>query len=265
MKWYELLASIISVGLWSWISIILFGGAVGTTIIFFPLGALPILFIMGFILYFWADDTFQKVVGSKVRSGITEFPLEVSMCLYGENENKIAFTCDGRSVILTVESPSYSNIDSPAGVKEFLKGKVRHQDGVNLEWIDGYTVTDISENKDARTHQIVISIPDEIVLSDQYIDHQIQNVGRVFKRNYAGNSMRWLLYPQGERKTVRKDGRLFVYIDRLQLVPGFLNEKEKIMSEKQITRNIKNRLWNRVDVKCISLDEKTYCGEILGA
>lgn len=52
MKWYELLASIISAGLWAWIGLIFFGGAVGTTIIFFPFGALPILFVVGVILYF---------------------------------------------------------------------------------------------------------------------------------------------------------------------------------------------------------------------
>jgi hypothetical protein len=228
----------------------------GNTILILPFGIFPIIFIIGWLLFFSAEEGLQKSIGSKIRSGITEYPLEASMCLYGANENKIAFTDDGKSVVLTVESPSHMSIDSPAEIKEFLKEQMRHQDSVNPDWVDDYTVTDISENKEARTHRIVISIPDEIVLSDQYIDHEIKNVGRVFKRNNAGNSIRWLLYPQGERKTVRKDGRLFVYIDRLQIAPGILDEKQKIMSEKQITRNIKNRLWNRVDVKCISLDKK---------
>lgn len=225
---------------------------------------MPILFFVGVILYFYADDLYQKNVGSKVSSGITEFPLEASMCLYGTNENKINFSEDGSSVVLTIETPSYINLDTPANVREYLKEKMRGIDSVDLNWVDQYTITAISENEEVGSHQIVVSIPDEVVLTDKYINHEIKNVGRVFKRNNAGNSIRWLLYPQGERRTERKDGRLFVYIDRLQIVPGILDEKQKIMSEKQITRNIKNRLWNRVDVKCISLDEKTYCGEILG-
>lgn len=90
-------------------------------------------------------------------------------------------------------------------------------------------------------------------------------MGRVFKRNTAGNSVRWLLGSPGERKIIRIDGRLFVYIDRIQMVQGIVDDtKEIIMSEKQITRNIKNRLWNRVDVKCISIDENTYFGKIIG-
>lgn len=85
----------------------------------------------------------------------------------------------------------------------------------------------------------------------------------VFVLGGHGNDIRYLGHPQGERRTERKDGMLLVYIHRLQIVPGFLFEKQKTMSEKQITRNIKNRLWNRVDVKCISLDEDNFCGVIL--
>ncbi len=236
----------------------------GNTILILPFGLLPILFIVGWVLFSSAEDGLQKSVGSKIRTGITEYPLEVSMALYGTNENKITFSEDGRSVILTVESPGYINLDTPSNVKEYLKEGMRHSDSVNLDWVNQYTITAISEDKEAGTHQIVVSIPDEVVLTDQYIEHEINNVGRVFKRNSAGNSIRWLLYPQGERRVERKDGRLFVYIDRLQIVPGILDEKQKIMSEKQITRNIKNRLWNRVDVRCVSLDERVYCGEILG-
>jgi hypothetical protein len=133
-----------------------------------------------------------------------------------------------------------------------------------MDLVDHYIITDLKNNIEAGTRQITISIPDEVVLTDQYIDHEIQSVGRVFIRNHAGNSIRWLHYPQGERKCIRKEGRLFVYIDRLQIVPGFFDGKQTMMSVNQITRNIKNRLWNRVDVKCISMDERTYCGEILG-
>ncbi|MDN3552194.1 hypothetical protein QWY74_01710 [Halomonas almeriensis] len=236
----------------------------GNTMLIFPFGLLPILFIVGWVLFSSAEDELQKSVGSKIRAGITEYPLEVSMALYGTNENKISFSEDGKSVILIVESPRYINLDTPANVREYLKESMPHSESVNMDWVNQYAITAISENKEARTHQIVVSIPDEIVLTDKYIEHEITNVGRVFKRNDAGNSIRWLLYTQGERRVERKDGRLFVYIDRLQIAPGILDEKQKIMSEKQITRSIKNRLWNRVDVRCISLDERVYCGEILG-
>ena len=43
------------------------------------------------------------------------------MALCGDNENKISFTNDGKSVVLTVGSPSYISIDDSSGVKEFLK------------------------------------------------------------------------------------------------------------------------------------------------
>jgi len=132
-------------------------------------------------------------------------------------------------------------VAAPASVREYLKENMRHDDNVNLDWVKEYTIAAISENTEAGTQQIVVSIPNEVVLTDQYIDHEIKNFGRVFKRNDAGNSIRWLLYPQGENRVERKGGRLLVYIDRLQVVPGILDEKQKIMSEKKITRNIKNR------------------------
>jgi len=262
MKWYELLASIVSIGFWGLFGLIVFGGAAGLTLVVFPFGLLPFVFIIGWVLFSSAEESFQFAIGSRIRSGITEYPLEVSMCLYGENENKIAFSDDGRSVILTVEKPNFMDIENLAGFQEYLKEHLRDNHSVNLDWVDHFTCTSISEDKDAGVYQLVISIPDEVVLTDQYIDHEIQNIGRVFKRNNAGNSQRWLLYRQGDRRIMRKGGKLFVYIDRLQLVPGIFDEKQKIMSERQITRNIKNRLWNRVDVKCISIDQKTYCGEI---
>ena len=135
-----------------------------------------------------------------------------------------------------------------------------------MDWVNHYNITKIGKNKETGKQQIIISMPDEVVLTDQYIDHEIQNIGRVFTRNAGAVAQRWLLWSHGERKTMREHGRLLVYIERIQLVPGIFQDfgKEKIMSEKQITRNIKNRLWNRVDVKCISITESTYCGEILG-
>lgn len=263
MKWHLILASIVGLGFWGWVGLTFFGAAVGTTLLIFPFGILPILLIIGWILFSTAGSLIHVNIGSKVRSGITEYPTGISMCLYGGNNNEIAFTDDGKSVIITVKPSWDINIDNIDEVKNVLKTYIGHHGAENLDWFDHYIITKASKNEVDGGYQIVVSISDEVVLSSQYIEHEIQNVGRVFKRNSV-NKMRWLLQPQGMRKTMRKDGRLFVYIDRMQLVPGMFDEKQKIMSEKQITRNIKNRLWNRVNVKCISIDANTYCGEMLG-
>ena len=236
---------------------------VGNTVWVLPFGLWPVFLFAGFVLFVVVRNRYVKGIGSKHRGGITEYPSEVSMVLYGTDANNIAFSDDGKNVVLTIESPGYMSLNSSAEVKEFLTETIRLLDGVDRNWVNHYIVTSIIENKENGTHQIVISIPDEVVLTDQYIDHEIQNLGRVFTSR-TPHEVRTLLWPQGQRKTLREDGRLFVYIDRLQAVPGFFSIETVVMSEKQITRNIKNRLWNRVEVKCISIDEKTYCGEILG-
>ena len=105
-------------------------------------------------------------------------------------------------------------------------------------------------------------MPDEIVLTRDYIEHEIKNIGNVFKRNDQGNNCRYLLGALGEHEIVKMDDRLLAYIERRQRVQSFFGEKDITMSKKQITQNIKNRLWNRVDVKCISIDKKTCCCEI---
>jgi hypothetical protein len=58
------------------------------------------------------------------------------MCLYGTNENKINSSEDGSSVVLTVETPSYFNLDTPANVREYLKENMLNNDSVNLNWVD---------------------------------------------------------------------------------------------------------------------------------
>lgn len=238
---------------------------VGNMLILLPLGLLPIVFIVFWAVFHSAEDGLQKSVGSKIRAGITEYPTDVSMMLSGTNKNEIKFSEDGRSVVLTIESPSYISLDSTANVRKHFNEMFMHE-GCGRgypDMEDKYTIDDIVEDKEAGTHQIVISLPDEVVLTDDYIEHEIKNVGCVFERN-SGNSHRHLLYSQINRRIERKGGKLLVFIDRLQVVPGILNHKQVFMSEKQITRNIENRLWNRVKVNCISIGEREYCGEILG-
>ncbi|WP_339461310.1 hypothetical protein [Pseudomonas sp. EA_105y_Pfl2_R69] len=251
-------------GYFLWVVYILIGGMVAAAgIIFFPYGALPVMLFTGVLIYYKSDDIFQRFAGSKLRRGITEYPLEASMHLYGENENKISFARDGKSIVLTSQRSSYIDFGTPEGVKEYLKEKSRGLEGANLDWIDSYIVSSASVNEKTGELAVIISIPDEIVLSEKYIEHEIRSIGRVFVRNLAGNSIRWLQQAQGERKLERINGRLFVYVDRKQVVPGFLRSKIIIMSKNQITRNIRTRLWNRVNVKFISLDENIYCGELI--
>jgi hypothetical protein len=238
----------------------------GNTLLILPFGLLPVFFVIAFLFFTKADEGVQKNIGSKIRAGITEYPTEVSLLLYGENEHKIEFTDDGKSIILTINSPKYngiSDISDAASIKKYLKLVDRGQDRFEPDLFDCLVIEAIVKNEETGIHRVTVTLPDEIVRSEKYVEHEIFNVGRVFKRN-NGNSIRWLLHSNGERRISKKDGRMFVYIDRLQVVPGFLDEKAIIMSERQITRNIKNRLWNRLDVKCISIDEKTYCGEIIG-
>lgn len=263
MKWYEIIAQIVGLGFWTWFGLVFLGGGITAGIILFPLGVLPIIFIGGGILYFIVDDFYQKKIGCNIGGGITEFPLEASMCLNGKNNNKIGFSDDGRSLVLDIETRGCIDLSTPTNLKMYLKEVKGSTANVNLDWVDKYIIETVRENKESKMIRVVVSIPDDVVLTDKYINHEIENIGCVFVLGGHGNDIRYLGHPQGERRTERKDGMLLVYIHRLQIVPGFLFEKQKTMSEKQITRNIKNRLWNRVDVKCISLDEDNYCGVIL--
>lgn len=264
MKLSDALGVVAGLGYLLWAMYILIGGMVAAAgVIFFPYGALPVIFFTGVLIYYKSDDIFQKFAGSNLRRGITEYPLEASMHLYGDNENKISFTKDGQHIELISQRPSYIDFGTPEGVKEYLKEKSRGLEGANPDWIDSYIISPISVNEKTGELAVIISMPDEIVLSEKYIEHEIKSVGRIFVRNLAGNSIRWLQQSQGERRLERKNGRLFVYVDRKQVVPGFLHSKLIIMSKNQITRNIRGRLWNRVNVKFISLDENIYCGELL--
>lgn len=253
-----------------WVILTLLGGMVaGLSVILFPYGALPILIFIGILAYYKFDDLYQDLIAKRFRSGITEYPLEISMHLYGnENENKISFSLDGRSIKLGMMRPEYSYIDdieTPDGIKNYLKSKSSSSEHADTKWIDKYIVSDIHINEDSGELSATITIPDETALSRKYIEHEIKNIGRVFKTNSAGNSIRWLQHAQGERKTLIGGSGLFVYIDRRQVIPGFFGSKVVTMSERQITRNIKNRLWNRADVECVSLTDTTYCGKILNA
>lgn len=201
----------------------------------------------------------KKRVESRFLAGITEYPTVISFL-----DLDMAYTENAQSVVITVDASNLSNkkyLDL-----EHLKEVLSWENHSRLEigkWIDCIQIDGINEDQETATYDIVITIPDKVVLTDEYIAHEIGNIGRVFLGNHI-NSSRYLPPSLGKNRIERRNGRLMAYVDRRQTVNSFLDgQKQRVMSEKQITRNIKNRLLNRVDVKCLSIDNNTYCGEIL--
>jgi hypothetical protein len=235
----------------------------GHEMLILPFGVLPFVLFIVYIFFIRGSESAQKNIGSKIRKGITEYPTAVSLMLYGTNEDTIEFTNDGKSVVLTID-PTYGEIKDVIGAKQhFLMMLESEREELYAGLLDSHLVTSVAQNSEDNKYKITITLPNHVIQSDEYIDHEINNVGRVFVRNNGGNTIRWLQHPQGERRIERKDGKVFVYIDRKQVVPSFLSSKTIIMSEQQITRNIKNRLWNRFNVKCISINDDIYKGEIV--
>lgn len=74
------------------------------------------------------------------------------MCLCGENDDKIAFSDDGKSVILTVKSPGWVNIDNPTKAKAFMREKIQYKDNVNFKWFDQYIISHINKNEESGTY-----------------------------------------------------------------------------------------------------------------
>jgi len=236
---------------------------VGHTIIFLPLGLLPIFFIVGFLFWNRAEEGAQKNIGSKLRQGITEFPIDISLMLCGENYNELKFTNGGKSVILTIASKNHG-IDSVQAAKEYIRTRLSsHREDVNFDFANLLEIKNITYDSSTGFCNLTITLPDEVVRSEEYIKHEINNLGRVFVRNNGGNTIRHLWCIQGDRVVSKENDRIVVKIDRNQVVPGFLGGKTIVMSERQITRNIINRLWNRVSVRCLRIDEENYLGEII--
>lgn len=236
----------------------------GRTLEILPFGLLPIFFFIGYMLWCRASDSAEKNITSKIRHGITELPHDISWLLNRYGMEDVVFTEDGKSVVVTLNGARRWHIVDEASVRENILAKIpsASRDELDPELLARHVITSMTLDAEQDVARIVITLPDDIVRSESYIEREVMNVGRVFARNIS-NDVRWLQYAQGERRLERRDGRLLVHIDRSQIAPGFLDTKQVTMSERQITRNIKSRLWNRVDVRCVSMSDKTYCGEIL--
>ena len=208
------------------------------------------------------EATGQRTITNDRRFGITEFPTEVAALLCGMNNDELAFSVDGKSVTLTIQDV-YCELPESGSAEGYIKDNLQRQDDVNHAWSDQLAVTHIARTEQPGGYRLTITMPRNTVLSMKYIENEISNLGRVFTRN-STNQHRWLLFPQKARNVEVSNGRILVRVGRVQLIPTFLGSwKEGVMSERQITRNIKNRLWNQVDVRCISIDQQTYYGEII--
>lgn len=178
-----------------------------------PLGLLPILFFIGYIIWIKMNEAGQKSIGSKIRNGITEYPNALSETLHGSNENELEHTDDSRSVILLLDvnfsrfarSECNGNL-SPEGAKQFIKDYFyRHSDDFYCrELAEKFIIESVENSKDAQTLQIRITLPDSVIRSDKYVDHEMRHMGSVFQRNLVGNHNRYLLYRDGRNRVVRE-------------------------------------------------------------
>lgn len=227
-----------------------------------PFGILPLILLAAYLIWKVLQATGQHTITNDHRFGTTEFPTEVSTLLCGTNHNGLAFSEDGKGVILTIPD-AYCDFPDTASAQRYVKDAIYGHDDVSRDWADQLAVTQVARTEQPRGYRMAITMPRDTVLSMEYIENEIRNLGRVFTRN-TSNDHRFLLFPQDVRHVEVSNGRLLVRVGRVQLVPTFLgNWKDGVMSERQITRNIKNRLWNQVDVRCISIDRQTYSGEIV--
>lgn len=232
-------------------------------LLIFPFG-LIILSIFGIIIFFiFSRNIFELSYGSKWSDGITEYPSVISVLLCGTNEDSITFSGNGRSVVVE-DSSNHRLFNDTASLKSYVKEKMQFNGSdYFMKFVDFLSVESNVRCSDSGNLHTTISISDEAVYSRDYIEHEIANIGRVFTRN-SSNNVRWLLYPDGgERRVTEIDGKICVYISRTQLVPGLTGERTRVMSERQITRNIQNRLWNRYEVTCTSIGKHPYCGELV--
>lgn len=232
-------------------------------ILILPFGILPLVLLAAYLVWKVLEGIGQETITNNRRFGTTEFPSEVSALLCGTNQDELAFSPDGKSVILTIQN-AYCELPDVASAKQYLEDSfISGQGDVNPAWADQLIVTNVTCSEQPGIYEMTITMPRSTVLSMDYIENEIKNLGRVFLRN-TSNNHRWLLFPKGARSVEVSNDRVLVQVGREQLVPTFLgNWKDQVMSERQITRNIKNRLWNQVDVKCIKIDGGMYYGEII--
>jgi hypothetical protein len=236
-----------------------------------PFGILPLILIVGYILYIKLGDSSNKHIGSKTRKGKDEFPMEISSLWISKQINDLAFSHDGKSVSFTKKPLFQDSLDTNEDVKEEIKQtlaecRIHNSENQFEGWIDHCRIHSTQKDPETGLYRINLSPDDVLVKNIHYVRHEINNMGRIMMSNTTTNDARYLTsFPENNQCVRSEDGRLLVTINRNQSVPTFFDgQKEITMSAKQITRNLQNRLWNRVEVHCLSIDDTTYHGEIVG-
>lgn len=243
----------------------------GNVPLILPFGVLPLILLAAYIVYVRTAESSDKHIGSKRRKGTDEFPLEITALWAGKRAEDLAFTSDGKAVHLTMRPIAEGHLDTPEAVIKELSGALvdcRNHGGERLfeDWLSHCRIHSTQQDPENGHYRVTLSPDDAMVKSQTYIDHEIRNLGRVMMSNSTTNKARYLTSGSISNQCTRSDdGRLLVTINRRQQVPGFLDSRKEItMSGPQITRNLQNRLWNRVEVRCLSLDDTTYHGELVG-
>lgn len=234
----------------------------GQTILILPFGILPFVLLAAYLLWKVLEATGQRTITNDRRFGKTEFPTEPSALLCGVNRDELAFTEDGKSIILTIKG-AYPDLADIGAAQRYIEEKLSRQYDMDQAWAGHLVVTRVVRNEEPRGCEVTITMPRSTILSIEYIEKEIKNLGCVFERSTV-NDHRSLTPAREPRLVEVNNGRVLVRSGRIQLLPTLLgNWKEGVMSERQITRNIKNRLWNQVEVRCITIDRQAYCGEIV--
>ncbi|MBB3048915.1 hypothetical protein FHR99_003189 [Litorivivens lipolytica] len=248
---------------WGFVGLVVIGGGVGLTVLFFPLGGAAIVFFALYLGSIHAHDAYQHFIGRNRRKGITEYPTDISALLEGHNANELAFSSDGTSVVATLEDDYLAKMSVPDELRCALKDMIYHARKFgNSVWADFYQIEVLPASTESAHPQVRITMPPEVAMSDAYIEHAIERVGCVFYRIHSNNN-RIAQPPQGDRIVEFCGDDIKVRIGRRQSVPSIAETKQIVMSEAQITRNIKNRLWNSVEVECTGIDDDNYYGRII--
>ena len=225
------------------------------TLLLLPLGLLPVGLLIYYFFFKAAEATVERHVLADTRRGIEEYPTMMS-----HMGDKIVFPPNSKNITVTTAFNSHLNYENAL---DELWRKLHNVDWQLEEcFVKQHTVESVVHDGVDNLTKITYALSDEALFSAKYIDYEISHLGSVWSDRSTVNDSRRMFSVLGERRVERRDGRTFVHIDRLQHVSGLFDAKTIIMSERQITRNIKNRLWNRFEVKCVSCQGRTYVGEL---
>lgn len=243
----------------------------GNTLLILPFGLLPIAFFIGYIIFIKSDEANQKYIAGNLKSGNTEFPALLTDLL--GCGCSLRFTNDGHNIIVSIPYYDFSPINCAdeflAQIKSYRKNCLSN----SLNWLDQCQISDIRRVKRMETKQFSnnefrkvesefteaeLFLPKQVISTIEYITGEIEDLGRTLITD--GGARKRLNYVYGTREVEFKEGKYYVRISREQESSGIFSSKNTTMSEKQITRNIKNRLWNKATISGASVDAQYYYG-----